>query len=63
MRKRMKALRVLGGLTQKDLAQKIGKSQQIISLIETGNFEPRGNLRKNIAKVLKTNPEELFPGG
>ena len=61
--KAFKALRALSGLSQEQLAQKVGTTQSIISFIECGHVEPRGNLKKAIAKTLETFPENLFPSG
>ncbi len=61
MKKILKSVRALNGLSQAELAQKVGTSQPVISLIEGGHIEPRGNLKKAIAKTLKTIPETLFP--
>lgn len=61
MKKRLKGLRALNGLSQKELAKRVGTSQPVISLIEGGHVEPRENLKKAIAKTLETAPEILFP--
>lgn len=61
MIKKLKYLRALNGLSQVELAQKVGTTQPVISLIERGHIEPRGNLKKAIAKTLETIPETLFP--
>lgn len=59
--RRFRALRAFEGLTQKQVAQKAGVTQPIISLIERGLFAPKGDLRKSISSVLGRKPEELFP--
>ena len=60
MNKKLRVLRVSEDLTQQQLAERAKTSRQIISLIETGRLEPRGELRGSIAKALNTKSEKLF---
>lgn len=57
---KLKAARVLKGLSQQDLADKIGVSRQTISSIESGGYNPTINLCINICKVLDKTLDELF---
>ena len=49
------------GWLQEDAANKLGTSQQFISLIEQGKRNPSLLLAKNMEKVYETPMEELFP--
>ena len=59
---RLKAARVLKGLTQLELAEKVGTREIEISRIETGRMEPRPELQQRIAAVLGKPTFELFKG-
>ena len=50
--KRMKAARIILGMNQLDLANKVGVSETLISRIETGRHEPPRELKERIASVL-----------
>ncbi len=56
----LKALRVLHGLRQKDLAYKVGRSRPWVSLVESGKLEPQREEAERIAKVLRIDSERLF---
>lgn len=60
MNKKLRVLRVIKGLTQQQLAERTKTSQQIISLIETGQLEPKGRLKGSIAKVLKAKSKDFI---
>ncbi|MCK4653320.1 MAG: helix-turn-helix transcriptional regulator [Candidatus Cloacimonetes bacterium] len=47
-------------MTQQQLAKEVGVSRQTIIAIEKGKFNPSVRLALNIAKVFKTNVEEIF---
>jgi len=55
----IKLLREKKGMTQKELAEKIGVSQQNISRWETGEVIPRIDKIKIIAEVLECTIDEL----
>ncbi len=57
---RLKAARVLRGLTQFQLAQKIGSKEIEISRIETGRAQADPALKRRIAEVLHKPAFELF---
>ena len=57
---RLKAARVLKGLTQLQLAELVGLKEIEISRIETGRSEPDRALRQRIADVLGKPTFELF---
>ena len=56
----MKAARVLAGLTQLQLADKVGTREIEISRIETGRIRPAVELKQRIATVLRKPTFELF---
>jgi len=47
-------------MTQMELSQKTGVSRQTIIAIEKGSFNPSVKLALKIARVFKTNVEQLF---
>ncbi|WP_406242061.1 helix-turn-helix transcriptional regulator [Tissierella carlieri] len=53
--------RIENKLTQKNLAEIIGISQQMISLIETEKRKPTIEIVKRLEILFKTPMEELFP--
>ena len=57
---RLKAARVLKGLTQLQLAEQVGTREIEISRIETGRCEPDGNLKQRIADALQKPTFEIF---
>lgn len=60
MNYKMKSKRVLLGLSQEDLAKKIGVSRQTIILIEKEKYNPSLKLCIAICKTLNTTLDELF---
>lgn len=48
------------GITQKDLATKLGVDQSTISLWESGKTAPRASLLPQIAKICKCTIDELL---
>lgn len=56
----LKWLRIQAGMTQKDLAEKIGVSYLQICNYETGRSRPRQKILARIAKVLKVSVEDIF---
>lgn len=57
---RIKELRARDGLTQEDLAEKVGVTRQTIISIERGEYVPSLLLGIKIATKLKISVEELF---
>jgi len=57
---RLKAARVLRGLTQRQLADSLGKPENEISRIETGRSIPDPETKRRIAEVLQKPTFELF---
>ncbi len=57
---RLKAARVLKGLTQLQLAEKVGTREIEISRIETGRARPDAELKRRIAEILQKPAFELF---
>ena len=53
-------LRTTKGLTQEELAEKVGVSRQTIISIEKGNYTPSVLLALKIASVFRAGVEELF---
>jgi len=59
---KIEAARVLKGLTQRQLAEKVGTREIEISRIETGRISPDVALKQRIADVLGKPTFELFVG-
>lgn len=57
---RLKAARVLLGLTQLQLAERIGKKEIDISRLETGRAQPDQDMKQQIAAALQKPAFELF---
>ena len=57
---RLKAARVLLGMTQLALSEKVGAKEIEISRIETGRLSPHEELKRRIAEVLRKPTFELF---
>ena len=60
MNLRLRAARALAGLTQRDLAQEVGKAEIDISRYETGRATPDAATKQRIAEVLQRKTFELF---
>jgi putative transcriptional regulator len=60
LRNHLKEARSRVGLTQQELAEKIGVSRKTINTIENGVFVPSTLLALKLAKAFKTRVEELF---
>ena len=56
----LKAARKAAGLTQRELAEKIGYSEKSVSKWESGNTIAPGAMLPEIAKVLGTDIDSLF---
>lgn len=62
MRKRLRHERRAAGLTQSQLAQLVGISQQTLSKHEHGKLTPgHFNLIRQYERVLSVSAEDLFP--
>ena len=57
---RLRAARVLLGMTQLQLAEKIGLKELAVSRIETGRSQPDADMKRRIADVLHKPAFELF---
>ena len=57
---RMKAARVGAGLSQAELAAKVGATRQTIGLIEAGGYNPTLNLCIAICQALGVTLNDLF---
>lgn len=60
MKNRVKELREVTGLTQKELGEKVRVSRQAINAIETGKFDPSIWLAYDLAKYFNVRIEEIF---
>lgn len=60
MKTRIKEFRAKHGLTQEDLANKVGVRRETIVFLEKGKYNPSLKLAYDIAKALKTKIDELF---
>jgi transcriptional regulator with XRE-family HTH domain len=58
---RLRRRRETLALTQKQLADAAGTSQQHLSFIERGAVEPRNDLKIRLAQALETSVADLFP--
>lgn len=60
MKNNLKMYRALRGLTQTEVAEKIGVSRQTIHAIETGKYIPSTLLALKLARLLQAQVEQLF---
>lgn len=60
MKNKLKIARITAGLSQDELAKRIGASRPAISNIETGKSKPSGEMMLNISKVIGVPVEEIF---
>ncbi|HIH02011.1 TPA: helix-turn-helix transcriptional regulator [Thermoplasmata archaeon] len=60
MKTRIKELRAKHGLTQEDLARKVGVRRETVLFIEKGEYNPSLRLAHSLAKVLDTTIDDLF---
>ena len=56
----LREARTEAGLTQLELAERIGVSRKTINTVENGVFVPSTTLALKLARALKTSVEELF---
>lgn len=57
---RLKETRTAAGLTQADLAERIGVSRKTINTVENGIFVPSTILALSLARALDVQVEDLF---
>ena len=60
MKNKIKELRTKLGLTQEELAVKVGVRRETIVFLEQGKYNPSLGLAHKVAKILKTKIEDLF---
>jgi len=60
MKTRMKELRTKRGMTQDELARKVGVRRETIVFLEKGKYNPSLRLAHKVAKVLKSSIENVF---
>ena len=56
----LKAVRTEAGLTQADLAERVGVTRKTINTVENGVFVPSTTLALKLAKALGVTVEALF---
>jgi len=57
---KIKEYRAKKGLTQEDLAKKVGVRRETIVFLEQGKYNPSLKLAHDVAQELNTNIDELF---
>jgi putative transcriptional regulator len=60
MGNRIKEIRTKLGLTQEELAKKVGVRRETIVFLEQGKYNPSLKLAHDVAKSLKTTIDKLF---
>jgi len=60
MQSTLRDLRAQAGLSQADLAEKLGVSRQTVNAIETQRYDPSLELAVHIARFFSTTVEEVF---
>ena len=60
MRTRIKELRAKYGMTQEELARKVGVRRETILFLEKGKYNPSLELAHNVAKALKSKIDDVF---
>lgn len=60
MENKIKELRARHGLTQEELAQKVGVRRETIVFLEKGQYNPSLKLAYDVSKTLQTTIEDLF---
>ena len=60
MKNNVKFIRMTKGVTQEQLAKKVGVTRQTIGLIEKGDYNPTLSLCISIAKELNQTLDSLF---
>ena len=57
---RLHDLRTRKGLTQRELAERVGVSRKTINTVENGVFTPSTTLALKLARILETSVEKIF---
>lgn len=57
----LKIYRIKAGITQFELAKKLGIKERVITFLETGRREPQIEQAVDIARILGVNPADIFP--
>ena len=60
MTNNIKILRTKLGLTQEELAEKVGVRRETIVFLEQGKYNPSLKLAYDVAKVLKSTIDKIF---
>lgn len=60
VKNKVNKMRLAAGLTQEDLADKVGVTRQTVIAIERGNYTPSVLLAIKLADVFSVKVEELF---
>ena len=60
---KLRRLRRLAALSQRELAQRAGTTQETISRLERGHHHARGATLRRLAEVLGVEPKELMKQG
>ncbi|VVB73255.1 Helix-turn-helix [uncultured archaeon] len=60
MKTRIKELRARYGMTQEDLANKVGVRRETIVFLEQGKYNPSLRLAHDVAKALKSRIDDVF---
>ena len=60
MGSRLKAVRTEAGLTQAELAERVGVSRKTVNTVENGVFTPSTPLALGLARALGVKVEDLF---
>jgi putative transcriptional regulator len=60
LRTRIREFRARFGLTQEDLAKRVGVRRETIVFLEKGTYNPSLKLAHDVARALNTTVEELF---
>ena len=57
---RLKEVRTAAGLTQAELAERVGVSRKTVNTVENGVFTPSTTLALGLARALGVKVEDLF---
>ena len=60
MKNRIRVYRAMYGMTQEELAKRVGVTRQTIIAIEKGRYDPSLSLAFKIAKALNAKIEDIF---
>lgn len=60
MKNRIRKLRISVGITQEDMAERLGVSRQTVISLEKGRYRPSIVLAFKLAKLFNTSIEDLF---